>query len=1210
MSWIGGLLTRSYFWRPGLPITPFSVKFDFDYTLGQLLAEIKNQLRKHYRHQRYPLGKIMRDLNLGNDRDRLFNISLSYEKHDYSNSFRDTITKVDPLSNRNERVGLAVYVREFDPNDDVRLDFDYNLNCFSKNEVEAIASHINNLLQRILQDKNKQIFEFIYLNEQEENKLLVDFNNTRAPLPSKSVVDFFQMQVLRTPSKTAIKDDNEFYTYLDVDVLSDQIASRIKEINLSETSPIAVLLDRSCRIILSLIGILKSGRPFLPIDPMMPSDRRDFILKNSETKTIITDRPLSTDYPAEVFLLDELLQEKEFSKGLETSISLSNAAYVIYTSGSTGNPKGVEVTHRSLINLLTSIQSVPGVSEDDILFSVTTYSFDISLLEFLCPLISGASVYLVSKETIMNPNELIKKLAFVQPTLIQGTPSFFNLLVNNGWKGDKKLRVFCGGELLSEALAEKLIKSCSEVWNMYGPTETTIWSSFKKIQEPKDASNIGKPINNTQFYILDEFKMLQPIGIAGKLFIGGTGLATGYYRNELLTRQRFIKNPYQEGALFYDTGDLGKWSEEGEVFFLGRTDSQVKIRGFRVELEEIEKNILLFSQKINQIVVAVKEYSNEKSLVAYLVSDNRIDKIELRKHLKSKLPDYMIPNFYVQISALPLTPNGKIDKRNLPAATENDLIKSHHDKPVSEAEELLLQLWSDTLGINTIGVSDNFFELGGHSLLAIRMINSVKRQLNYDVDLRDFFKSPTIQSLAELIQNLPRHFPFERIPISSKEEVNLTPSQRNLWIASQRVNVSRAYNMSLAYTVFGNLQIEILEQAIEMLAHDHEIFRTNFYERDGFLFQKVSPFERGKFKIQSGKAEPKENLETQINELAYTQFDLEKDFLIRMFLLRGDVNQTILLFSTHHMIMDGMSFELFINELILHYDKLSKREEINLAPRKVQFRDYSDWLEKEIVSDDRSASYWLNELNSYKAKPSFAYDYNFKTVATDGKKYTFEISRASFNKLKDAALKGNRTEFALLTSLVTILINRYSEHEDICIGTVISGRDHPDIMEAIGMFAKTVIVRTKLSSNSKLIDILDSVQSKLNEIDRFQNMPFSQINPAEFFDALIVWQPSGQSLKKIVFSNDLQFEAYPMMRSICRVPIAINLFEGEVNLVCEIDYNIHKYKPRTIQLLAQSLISLINELVHDPTMELKEINLFPDRMIESVSASNINFHLD
>jgi len=638
----------------------------------------------------------------------------------------------------------------------LELGIEYNTAIYDEYLIQRMFAHFENLLTQFTAQPQTLLAQADYLTEAEKQQLLLDFNDTAVTYPKeKTIVALFEEQVTRTPDHEALKDDQKVYSYLELDILSNQIAEYlIATYGQEDKSPIAVLLGRSADMVVFLLGILKSGRSYIPLDPTFPEERLAYIIENSQSKILIYEKEytVASTSTIERVAVESIMEGiYQYDGAVSVTISPEDTAYIIFTSGSTGNPKGVEIGHQSLVNFLTSMQQKLKLEGNDTLFSVTTYSFDISILEFFMPFLSGSTLYMASQDVIANPLLLIQKIEEVEPSIIQATPNFYQMLFNADWNGSKDLKVLCGGDLLSEALAEKLVAHNLEVWNMYGPTETTIWSSMKKIEQAKDASNIGQPINNTQLYILNEFLSPMPIGVSGALYIAGDGLAKGYYKKEELTKEKFIKNPFSDNSLLYETGDVGKWNDKGEIEFLGRNDSQVKLRGYRMELGDIETAIALYSDSIQQIVVAVKENHQEKVLVAYLVASSEIDKADLRAFLQKKLPDYMIPGFYVSLQELPLTSNGKIDRKALPAIAENDLIRREYEAPDNETEKKLVAVWQDILKIEKIGITDNFFELGGTSFQIIKLHKQIDLLWPQRLVISDLFEFNSIKEIALFI---------------------------------------------------------------------------------------------------------------------------------------------------------------------------------------------------------------------------------------------------------------------------------------------------------------------------------------------------------------------------------------------------------------------------------------------------------------------------
>ena len=591
--------------------------------------------------------------------------------------------------------------------------------------------------------------------------------------------DFFEAQVERTPFATAVECEGKSLPYQELNERANQLARVLLKCGVQKEDLVALYIERSLEMVVALLGILKAGAAYVPIDPAYPADRTSYVLEDAGVKVLVTQTALLKSLPkisAQILCLDpswQLLQQ-ESTQNVRTEVTPQNLAYVIYTSGSTGKPKGVEIEHRSLVNFLRSMQCEPGITSQDGLLAVTTLSFDIAGLEIYLPLVTGARLIVATRNVTQDGRLLIELFNKSAATVMQATPATWRLLLESGWQGDRRLKVLVGGEALSADLARELASRCGQVWNMYGPTETTIWSSIYAVNGREDrVVSIGRPILNTTFHILDGDRRSVRTGSEGELYIGGDGLARGYHQRPELTSQKFVPDPFssEPGARLYRTGDLARFRSDGNLEFLGRTDHQVKVRGFRVELGEIESVLEQHPGVRQAIVTAPNAASDEKILVAYVVPEpaKTVTAGELRRHLQKQLPDYMTPAAYVQLGSLPLTPNGKVDRGALPlprpgafAADEN------YVAPRNAVERKLVALWEQVLDVHPIGVQTSFFDLGGQSLLAARLFMKISRVFGKDLPLATLFAAPTIEQLAsELAEQKPHRYQT-LVPIQPK----------------------------------------------------------------------------------------------------------------------------------------------------------------------------------------------------------------------------------------------------------------------------------------------------------------------------------------------------------------------------------------------------------------------------------------------------------
>jgi surfactin family lipopeptide synthetase A len=579
-------------------------------------------------------------------------------------------------------------------------------------------------------------------------------------LPYISVPAWFEDQVRTTPEITAVVFDEKGLTYGELNRHANQLARRLEKLGVGPDKIVAVCLERSFDLIVSLLAILKAGGAYLPVDPALPRERQALMLDDAQPTVLITEQLLQAELPpvtAPVFIFDleRASLENENGEDVPGRVTGKNLAYVIYTSGSTGVPKGVEIAHEALVNFLVSMKERPGLTARDVVVAVTTFSFDIAGLEIFLPLVTGARLIFLSRDDAADGFRVLHHLKANHATVLQATPSTWRMLLDAKWPGDAQLKMLCGGEALPRELANQLLAKGGELWNMYGPTETTIWSSAAQVGRDDAPINIGGPIANTQLYILDAHLQPVPIGVPGELHIGGLGLARGYHNRPELTAERFVPDPFsgKPGSRLYKTGDLARFLPDGNIDCLGRLDHQVKIRGFRVELGEIEEVLNRHPGVQTSVVVAREDTPGDKRLTAYLVNRNgAASSSELREYLRVKLPDYMVPAAFVTLEALPLTPNGKVDRKALPKPDFKAIAdQSKFVAPSTPTEIILAGIWCEVLGLKQVGIHDDFFELGGHSMLAVRLFTEIRKRFNINFGLSALFEARTVGALAELI---------------------------------------------------------------------------------------------------------------------------------------------------------------------------------------------------------------------------------------------------------------------------------------------------------------------------------------------------------------------------------------------------------------------------------------------------------------------------
>ncbi len=733
-----------------------------DPTFRELLWRVRDLSRRDREYQNMPFDRLVSELQPEREpsRNPLFQVlfSLTPSASGAQLSWETANFEVDGGA---AKVDLQLECS--DREEGVSGHFTYNTDIFDAATIGRMADHFQILIEGIVANPDQHLSRLPLLGQGERHQLLVEWNSTPTDYPrDRCVHQLFELQAERTSNATAVVFENERLTYHELNRRANQLANHLTKLGVGPDVLVGILVERSLEMVVGLLGILKAGGAYVPLDPAYPRDRVAFMLEDSEVPVLLTQRHLLGSVPdsrAKVVVLDSDWKEiaKEEAGNLVKQVGAKNLAYVIYTSGSTGKPKGVQIPHRAVVNFLTSMSQKPGMTAGDRLLAVTTLSFDIFGLEIYLPLSVGASFEIVSREVSSDGSRLLTKLAKSNATVMQATPATWRMLLEAGWKGDRGLKVLCGGEAISRKLADQLLEKVGALWNMYGPTETTIWSTTAKVEPGQNAVSIGQPIANTQLFILDKVLQPVPIGVAGELHIGGDGLARGYLHRPELTAEKFIPDPFSPNpeARLYKTGDLVRYLPSGDIDFLGRIDHQIKIRGFRIEMGEIEA-LLRQHSSVNETVVVVREDTpGDQRLVAYFVpvDDSISVTSDLREFLRAKLPEYMVPSAFVPLKAMPLTPNGKVNRRALPAPDQAALAPTTKFAAPNDAiETRLVQIWEAVLGVRPIGVKHNFFELGGHSLVAVRLMNRIEEAFGKNLPIATLLQAPTIEQLAAILR--------------------------------------------------------------------------------------------------------------------------------------------------------------------------------------------------------------------------------------------------------------------------------------------------------------------------------------------------------------------------------------------------------------------------------------------------------------------------
>ena len=1150
------------------------------------LKEVRENSLKAYKNQSYQFETLVEKLDIKRDTSRNPLFDVMFNIIDTVNSenieIGELVLKSYKKKNKISKFDLTLYALENSRT--LQMSFEYCTKIFKKDTIKRLRNHYIKVLKDITNDTEIKICEIELLTEKERNQIIHDFNDTKSYYQkNKTIQELFEEQVEKTPDNIALVFDSINLTYKELNKKANGVANILREAGVKPDSTVGIMVERSLDMIIGIMGILKSGGAYLPIDPETPKERLSYMLNDSNTKLLLTQKHLkeSIEYDGKIININEL-RDLKLCRNLDKTSNSNNLAYVIYTSGTTGNPKGVMIEHRQVNNFINGIIDRTNINNCSSILCITTMSFDIFVLETLLPLINGMKVVITKNDDATDSSRINKLILENEIEVIQTTPSRMKLLMEDSKFKEslEKLKlVLVGGEKMPNNLVEELRAFENlKIYNMYGPTETTIWSSVKLV-ENRDIT-IGKPIQNTKILILDKNLRLQPIGLPGELCISGDGVARGYINNKDLTKEKFIDNPYVQGEKLYKTGDLAKWLPNGEIEFLGRMDNQVKLRGFRIELGEIE-NVLLSIKEIKEAVVTDQEDTfRNKYLCAYLVSDKELTVSELRKYLSVKLLDYMIPSFFIYLEKLPLNQNGKIDRKVLPKPQGEVNTGRKYEAPRNELEEKLVLMWNEVLEVEKVGINDNFFELGGHSLKATILASKIHKELFIEVPIRELFKSPTIKEISEYISSKEK-VGYKGVKKADKKlYYPVTQNQKGLFIANKNDPNNAESNIPLIINIEGSVDKDKLQKVLIELIKRHEAFRTSFHIIDEEVVCMVH--EEVEFKLKY-----EEHIGSDIDEYIKAfikHFDIDSYPLMRALLVKTDEEKYSLFIDIHHIVIDGYSLNILYKELVYLYmdEKLESKE-----------YDLVDYLvnESELIRDKKikeMEAYWKNKFSD-DVKP-LQIPYDFKGDGYRGEKVQVIIQSSIVNKLTEIANNEKTTLHTVIFSLYALLLNQYSKENKIVIGSISAGRRLPEYKDIIGSFINIIPIMNRIDKDIIFTEFVNKTNENLIASYENQYFPFHKLQIDKLINTLVNFHTEIEKNERLQVEG-LKFEFYDDFKyNQANMDIQVDFIiidSGE--LKCIFEYNVNKFKDETIKRMAKHFSYIINQVVNDACLKIKDI---------------------
>ncbi|RDY69530.1 non-ribosomal peptide synthetase [Lysobacter soli] len=1206
-------------------LLPLRFELDHAQPFEQALGGAQSTLLDAIEHQRYTFGTLLKKLPLQRDPARLplcsvmFNIDQAMDQE--STGFHGLGMRL--ITNPRSYENFELFVNAVQVQGGMRLECQYNTDLFDNATIRRWMAAYETLLREAVARPDLPFGRLSVVSENARAELQA---LQPAPVPfdrERRMHEVFERQCDRTPDRIAVEFNDEHVRYDELEARANRIAHLLRARGVHRGSLVGLVLDRGVDMLAGLLGVLKAGAGYVPLDPNFPAERLSYMASDAGLAALLTTSRHADHFDLRgrpVLALDTLQDELA---SLPTSrigrdagaAQPESVAYVIYTSGSTGRPKGVQVPHRAVSNFLSSMAKEPGLGAEDRLVAVTTLSFDIAVLELLLPLSVGARVVLADRVTAADGVALKALIASSGATVMQATPASWRLLLDAEWQGNANFTILCGGEALPADLASQLLTRCGSLWNVYGPTETTVWSTCSRVTSASDI-HIGRPIDNTQVWILDPRGELCPLGVPGEIWIGGEGVTLGYLDRAELTAERFVADPFaaSKGALLYRTGDRGRWRQDGVLEHQGRLDFQVKVRGYRIELGEIEALLAAHAQVARAVVVAREDRPGDVRLVAYVVGEGgALDEAALVSYLKGSLPDYMIPQHILFLDAIPLLPNGKIDRKSLPAPDLTVKLAGERVAPRNALERTIADAMAKVLGVAEVGVDDDFFSLGGHSLLAAQLTSRINKELGITLSLRALFDGPTVAKLARMVQGmdgeaLPAREPIK--PLTDRTRGPMSVMQERLYLLEQFNPGQITYNTPSAHRLRGPLELDAFQAALNAMIQRQSVLRTTIGLIDGEPMQIVHDVvDVDITDVVDVSHLPKDEREAEVSRrmdaLIQTPFELDRAPLIRSRLFRLGPEEHVWFFMTHHLIWDGWSFDLMYTDMAeLYAAQLGKREP-KLPELTVTYADFSAWHRDWLQGPEyaKQLAFWRERLGGV--------GHAIEALPTDlprrpgmsGRGVTHRITVASdvTAALHETARKVDATLYMVLLTAYFALISRTSNLRELIVGTPVRGRNTAEVENLMGYFTSLLPLRMEIDPSMTFAQAVKQVKDvvldsfahpdiRLEDLVRELSVR-SREGGAVLYHALFSFQDIRQRMCEW---GPLTHERYPVFQTASTQDLGLWFVEQDTGLSGGFIYNADIFLDETAALLRDRYVAVLKALGRDPSLTLEQITQFDD----------------
>ena len=1203
---------------------PVGISVEPMHSFLHIIRGVAAEVKRCYRHQRFPLTEIQRHLLTGvSTRSGMFDVSLSMEEFAGDLAFAgDVITTSHPLHNGYERQPLGIYVRNYESAKPVHIEFNFDPDVLDADAANTHVRLIQHLTRAVMAAPQTALSELPWMDETQQALITTTFNATDAALSGSSLVHrLVEAQAASTPDAIAVEFMGERLTYRDLNAQANRLAHHLVDLGVAPDARVAICLERGLDLVVAVLATLKAGGAYVPLDPALPDERLMHMLRDSAPRVLLTQRRLCDRLDAGaavcVMLDDAQVGDALWAQASSEDLSCedpapSSLAYVIYTSGSTGQPKGVCMPHGALANLLQWQQgALPGAART---LQFAALGFDVAFQEIFSTLSSGGTLVMLEEglrqdlpaladwlcgqdiERLFLPYIALDSLAELWSGRDASLPALRDLIT-------------AGEQLRVTPAIRRLFARCADarLHNHYGPTESHVVTAHVLAGTPEDweaLPPIGKPIANSRIYLLDAHGHPVPLGVSGEVYIGGAQVARGYLAQPALTEERFLPDPFVEGGRMYRTGDLGRWRDDGTIEYLGRNDFQVKLRGFRIELGEIEAQLSTLAG-IRQCAVVVREdVPGDKRLVAYVVMDAgaEADAARLRESLGEVLPDYMVPSAYVSLDELPQTANGKLDRRSLPVPDGQALAHRAYEATVGEIESTLAQIWSELLGVERVGRHDNFFELGGHSLLAVRLVSQLRERLGIELPLSVLFTHPQLADLALDVAEAGQHTLSAITRADRSAPLPLSLAQHRLWFISRvDARASEAYHIPEAVRLRGVLDTRALQAALDRIVERHEVLRTRFVGMGGQIRQVIDAPRPFALVHQDIDGAEEATIARIGREEADTPFDLMLGPLIRGRLLRVADDDHVLLVTTHHIISDGWSAGILAQEFSVLYAAMRDGKPDPLPPLPIQYADFGvwqrQWLQGPVLQ--QQLRQWVEQLRGAPPLLGLPTDRPRPQIQDySGANIDIDIDRDLAHALKDLSQRHGTTLYMTLAAAWAAVLGRLSGQEQIVIGSSHAGRSRVEIEPLIGFFINTQALKIDLSGRPTVRALLAHAKQMAVQAQSLQDVPFERLvealNPPRslahhpVFQVMLSWHNTPKAQIEL---PGLVAEAIGGAPDTAQFDLSLELREIDDRIGGQLNYATALFDESTIRRHWHYLHAMLRAMVDDDSLTVDHIDL-------------------